>query len=159
MSDEFSPLASSRRLDKHSAVTKAFCSMDLRNRLNGRKPKTVNNSEVLSKFVGQSEENIHKQFIDAEKKHRDKGEECSLHNIIFDELEAIFKQRGSKNDRSWRFCCKSASRVDGVEQLNSILVIGMTNRKDMIDEALLRPSRTEVHVEIGLPDEHGRLQI
>ena len=51
------------------------------------------------------------------------------------------------------------SKIDGVESPNNILVIGMTNRKDMIDSALLRPGRLEVHVEIGLPDEAGRLQI
>jgi vesicle-fusing ATPase len=47
--------------------------------------------------------------------------------------------------------------MDGVDRLNNTLIIGMTNRKDMMDEAILRPGRIEVHLEIGLPDEKGRL--
>ena len=46
-----------------------------------------------------------------------------------------------------------------VEALNNVIVIGMTNRKDLLDEAVLRPGRLEVHIEIGIPQEEGRLQI
>lgn len=49
--------------------------------------------------------------------------------------------------------------IDGVDALNNILVIGMTNRKDLLDEAVLRPGRFEVHIEISLPNEKGRFEI
>ena len=51
------------------------------------------------------------------------------------------------------------SKIDGVNQNDNVLVIGLTNRKDLIDPALLRPGRFEVHLEIGLPDEMGRQEI
>ena len=51
------------------------------------------------------------------------------------------------------------TNLDGVEALNNVVVIGMTNRKDLLDEAVLRPGRLEVHIEIGIPDEKGRVQI
>jgi vesicle-fusing ATPase len=85
-----------------------------------------------------------------------------LHIVILDEMDAICKQRGSVKDGtgvSDSVVNQLLSKIDGVDSLNNILLIGMTNRKDMIDDALLRPGRLEVHVEIGLPDAKGRLQI
>lgn len=130
--------------------------------LNAKEPKIVNGPEILSKYVGSSEENIRNLFKDAEAEYRAKGEESSLHIIIFDELDSVFKQRGSRGDGTGvgdNVVNQLLAKMDGVDQLNNILVIGMTNRKDLIDNALLRPGRFEVQVEIHLPDERGRLQI
>ncbi|KAA0178024.1 hypothetical protein FNF27_00572 [Cafeteria roenbergensis] len=130
--------------------------------LQAREPKVVNGPEVLNKFVGQSEENIRKLFEDAEKEQAERGDESDLHIIIFDEIDAICKRRGTTGGGTGvgdSVVNQLLSKMDGVEALNNILVIGMTNRKDMIDSAVLRPGRLEVHVEISLPDEAGRAQI
>ena len=130
--------------------------------LNAREPKIVNGPEILDKYVGGSEEKIRALFVDAEKEEAEMGENSSLHIIILDEMDAIMKSRGSTKDStgvSDSVVNQFLSKIDGVNSLNNILIIGMTNRKDMIDEAILRPGRLEIHIEIGLPDEHGRLQI
>ena len=119
--------------------------------LNAREPKLVNGPEVLNKFVGQSEENIRNLFAEAEAEYRSRGDESELHIIIFDEIDAICKARyaltfcvyfplifsGSNSTGGTgvgdSIVNQLLSKIDGVEELNNILVIGMTNRKDLID--------------------------
>ncbi|RHW74282.1 vesicular-fusion protein nsf [Trypanosoma brucei equiperdum] len=130
--------------------------------LNCRPPKIVNGPEVFSKYVGATEENVRKLFADAEAEAAAKGDQSQLHLIIFDEFDSICKQRGATRDSTGvndNVVNQLLSKIDGVNSLNNVLLIGMTNRIDLIDEAILRPGRFEVHVEIGLPNEKGRVEI
>ncbi|GMH62496.1 hypothetical protein TL16_g03487, partial [Triparma laevis f. inornata] len=131
--------------------------------LNSHPPKIVNGPEILDKYVGGSEEKIRALFADAEKEQASQGDASQLHIIILDEMDAICKSRGSGAGGNTgvgdSVVNQLLSKIDGVDALNNILLIGMTNRKDMIDDALLRPGRLELHVEIGLPDLKGRNQI
>lgn len=130
--------------------------------LNTRPPKIIGGPELLDKFVGGTEANVRKLFADAEADQAAKGDQSPLHLIIFDEFDSICKQRGSVRDSTGvadNVVNQLLSKIDGVNTLNNVLLIGMTNRKDLIDDAILRPGRFEVHVEIGLPDEDGRAEV
>lgn len=90
------------------------------------------------------------------------GDDSELHVIILDEIDAIAKKRGTTNSGTGvhdSIVNQLLSKIDGVNALNNILLIGMTNRLDMLDNALLRPGRFELQIEISLPDEKGRVQI
>jgi vesicle-fusing ATPase len=126
--------------------------------LNCEDPKIVNGPSLLSSYMGKSEENVRNLFVDA---IADKGGK-KLHLIILDEFDSLGRKRGSSGPDSSvidKIVNQFLSMIDGPDSLNNILLIAMTNRLDMLDEALLRPGRFEVQIEIGLPDEKGRLDI
>lgn len=128
--------------------------------LNCEEPQVVNGPEIFDKYVGGSEKKIRELFAPAEREQEEKGDDSGLHIIIFDEIDAICKARGSSSNSGTNVndsvVNQLLSKLDGVDALNNVLIIGMTNRIDLIDEAILRPGRLELHLEIGLPDRVGR---
>lgn len=130
--------------------------------LNACEPKIVNGPEILDKMVGESERKIRDLFADAEADQEQNGDNAQLHLIIFDEFDSICRKRGGSSTMNGvqdTIVNQLLSKIDGVNSLDDVLLIGMTNRKDLIDEALLRPGRLEIQLPINLPDEAGREQI
>lgn len=126
----------------------------------------VNGPELLSKYVGDSEKNLRDLFLNAEKENKVKGRSSRLYVIIFDELDSLFKKRGGCSSSSSggnlaldNMVNQLLSKMDGVDQLNNLLIIGITNRVDLLDPALLRPGRFEIQIFIGLPDKDSRHEI
>lgn len=141
---------------------KTLIARQLAKALRSKEPKIVNGPEIMNKYVGETEKNIRDLFQDAKNDMLNIGDDSPLHIIIFDEIDAICKSRGTVNSGTGvhdSMVNQLLSMIDGVDALNNILVIGMTNRKDLLDEAILRPGRFEVHIEVGLPDENGRQEI
>jgi transitional endoplasmic reticulum ATPase len=113
---------------------------------------TINGPEIMSKFYGQSEENLRKTFEEAEK---------NAPSIVFiDEMDAIAPKRDEvQGEVERRVVSQMLTLMDGLKGRGKIIVIGATNRPDSLDEALRRPGRFDREVEIGVPDKAGRLEI
>lgn len=124
-------------------------------------PIIVNGPEILNSYVGKSEENVRKLFNAAREDYNINKHNAKLHVIIFDEIDAICKHRGmSANSQLYDGVLNQLlTMIDGVDQFNNFFIIAMTNRKDLIDKALLRSGRIEIHIEINLPDINSRKQI
>jgi len=122
--------------------------------LNVKTVKLVNGPELLNKFVGETERNIRELFADAE------NDKLNLHLIIFDEIDALTRTRKASSGESGVNCVNQLlTKIDGVNEINNIIIIGLTNRLDIIDPALLRTGRFEIKLLIPLPSEEGRREI
>lgn len=124
----------------------------------------INGPEIISKFLGESEKNLRSHFKEAHAKWKEHGMLSDLYVIIIDEIDAICKPRG-KADLSAASVAYDAlvnqllTLMDGLNEVHNVLVIGLTNRRELLDSALLRPGRFEVQIEVTLPDEEGRREI
>lgn len=111
--------------------------------------------ELISSYQGKSEENVRKLFSKA-KKYPDK-----LSVVICDECDAIFKKRneGTNSGTANNITNQFLSMMDGVDGINNIMLICMTNRLELIDKAILRPGRIELQIKIELPELQDRIEI
>jgi len=116
---------------------------------------SIKGPELLSKWVGESEKGVREVFR--------KARQASPCIIFFDEIDSIAPRRntgsGSDTNVTERMVSQLLTEIDGLEDLKGVVIIGATNRPDIIDEALLRPGRFDRIIEVPLPDKNGRRHI
>ncbi len=117
----------------------------------------VKGPELLNKYVGETEHKIREVF----KKAREKASEDVPVVIFFDEMDSLFRMRGSgiSSDMEATVVAQFLSEIDGVESLENVIVMGASNRQDLIDPAVLRPGRLDLKVKVNRPDRNAAQEI
>ncbi|MBW4030252.1 MAG: proteasome ATPase [Acidobacteria bacterium] len=117
----------------------------------------IKGPELLNKYVGETERQIRVVFQRA----REKAEEGVPVIVFFDEMDSLFRTRGTgiSSDMESTIVPQLLAEIDGVESLRDVIVIGATNREDLVDPAILRPGRLDVKIKIERPNESGAAQI
>ncbi len=117
----------------------------------------IKGPELLNKYVGETERQIRLVFQRA----REKAEEGVPVIVFFDEMDSLFRTRGTgiSSDMESTIVPQLLAEIDGVESLRDVIVIGATNREDLIDPAILRPGRLDVKIKIERPDVEAAAQI
>jgi proteasome-associated ATPase len=117
----------------------------------------IKGPELLNKYVGETERQIRLVFQRA----REKSEEGVPVIVFFDEMDSLFRTRGTgiSSDMESTIVPQLLAEIDGVETLRDVIVIGASNREDLIDPAILRPGRLDVKIRIERPDETAAAQI
>ncbi len=110
----------------------------------------VKGPELLNKYVGESERQVREVF----KKAKERADDGHPVIVFFDEMDALFRTRGTgiSSDIESTIVPQFLSEIDGVERLRNVIVIGASNRQDLIDPAVLRAGRLDVKVKVGRPD-------
>jgi proteasome-associated ATPase len=117
----------------------------------------IKGPELLNKYVGETERQIRLVFERA----REKAEEGVPVIVFFDEMDSLFRTRGTgiSSDMESTVVPQLLAEIDGVEALRDVIVIGASNREDLIDPAILRPGRLDVKIKVERPDEEAAAQI
>ena len=117
----------------------------------------VKGPELLNKYVGETEHKIREGV----RRAREKASEDVPVVIFFDEMDSLFRMRGSgiSSDMEATVVAQFLSEIDGVESLTNVIVIGASNRQDLIDPAVLRPGRLDLKVKVNRPDESAAREI
>ncbi len=117
----------------------------------------VKGPELLNKYVGETEHKIREVF----KKAREKAQQDMPVVLFFDEMDSLFRLRGSgiSSDMEATVVAQFLSEIDGVESLRNVIVIGASNRQDLIDPAVLRPGRLDLKIKVARPGEAGATEI
>ena len=117
----------------------------------------IKGPELLNKYVGETERKIREIFVKA----REKAAEDVPVIVFFDEMDALFRTRGSgiSSDVETTIVPQLLAEIDGVEHLRNVIVVGASNRQDLIDPAILRPGRLDVKVKIERPDAAAAVDI
>ena len=118
---------------------------------------SIKGPELLNKYVGETERHIRSIFERA----REKATEGNPVIVFFDEMDSIFRTRGSgvSSDMETTIVPQLLAEIDGVEDLRNVIVIGASNREDMIDPAILRPGRLDLKIRIDRPDRDAAVDI
>lgn len=119
--------------------------------------RIVNGPELTNKYIGETERMI-RELFQLPETAKGTGE---LHMVILDEMDAMFKARGSGLGSHYAdsWVNQMLAKMDGIESCDNIIFIGLTNRKELIDGALLRSGRFGVHIEVSEPSSEGREEI
>jgi proteasome-associated ATPase len=117
----------------------------------------IKGPELLNKYVGETERKIREIFVKA----KEKASEDVPVVVFFDEMDALFRTRGTgiSSDVETTIVPQLLAEIDGVEGLRNVIVIGASNRQDLIDPAILRPGRLDVKIRIERPDQSGASDI
>src|SRR5712692_10386307 len=117
----------------------------------------IKGPELLNKYVGETERKIREIFVKA----KEKAAEDVPVIVFFDEMDALFRTRGTgiSSDVETTIVPQLLAEIDGVEGLKNVIVIGASNRQDLIDPAVLRPGRLDVKIKIERPDQTGAAEI